>query len=298
MTDQQTDQNASNQQTTNQNQGAAASWRDSLPEDIRGDKSLADIADVPALAKSFVNSQRLIGRSVRIPGTDAGKDDLDAFYTKLAQVPGVTRLPADEDKAGWDAFYAKLGRPAKADDYKFERPGELPKGVSYNEAAEKGFRELAHSIGLTGNQAKALHAWQMSETLGKADAMAKAADEAAVALKKEWGASYNQRMAAARGVIRQYGGPELAAELDAGLGNNPMLARMLSKIGAELIEDGLVQGDGGSLVPTVSELKEKIAEIRNNREHPYHDPKKAGHREAVDRVNEMYRLIDEAGKAA
>ena len=37
-----------------------ADWRSGLPEDIRNDPSLADIKDVGAMAKSYINGQNII----------------------------------------------------------------------------------------------------------------------------------------------------------------------------------------------------------------------------------------------
>jgi hypothetical protein len=64
------------------------------------------------------------------------------------------------------------------------------------------------------------------------------------------------------------------------------------------LEDGVISGDKGGLVPSVTELKEKISEIMNNKDHPYHDRKKPGHAEAVERMDSYYEQISRATKAA
>ena len=51
-------------------------FRSSLPEDLREEASLADIKDVGSLAKSYVNAQRMLGSSIRIPGQDAGEEQM------------------------------------------------------------------------------------------------------------------------------------------------------------------------------------------------------------------------------
>src|SRR3990170_781823 len=82
----------------------AADWRTGLPDDLRSHTALADIKDVGGLAKSFVNAQSLIGRSVRIPGEDASAEDREAFYQSLTKVPGVARLPDGNDEKAWAQF--------------------------------------------------------------------------------------------------------------------------------------------------------------------------------------------------
>ena len=41
-------------------------WKQSIPEDIRADKSLESIKDVGSLAKSYIHAQKLVG-SDKIP---------------------------------------------------------------------------------------------------------------------------------------------------------------------------------------------------------------------------------------
>ncbi len=88
---------------------APADWRSGLPEDIRNDPSLADIKDVGAMAKSYINGQKLIGKNrISLPGEGA----------------------TDEE---WSAFHSQLGRPEKSNLYDFgERPA-LPDGLEFDE---------------------------------------------------------------------------------------------------------------------------------------------------------------------
>jgi hypothetical protein len=47
-------------------------WREHLPEDIRAEPSLANVRDLPGLAKSYVNAQRMIGRDkIVLPKDDS-----------------------------------------------------------------------------------------------------------------------------------------------------------------------------------------------------------------------------------
>ena len=84
-------------------QSVASDWRTSIPEEIRGHKSLEHIQDVGALAKSYVNAQSMIGADkVAIPGKHA----------------------TDED---WGEVYRRLGRPDTPDGY--ELNNEMPEGA-------------------------------------------------------------------------------------------------------------------------------------------------------------------------
>lgn len=82
--------------------------------------------DPSALAKSWVNAQKMIGaEKVVIPGKDA----------------------TDED---WAAFYNKIGRPESPD--KYEVKGQDGKDL----IADKNFKELAYKTGLTVKQVENL----------------------------------------------------------------------------------------------------------------------------------------------
>ena len=66
-------------------QSVAEDWRSTIPEEIRGHKSLEHIQDVGALAKSYVNAQSMIGADkIAIPGKHATDDDWGEVYRRLA----------------------------------------------------------------------------------------------------------------------------------------------------------------------------------------------------------------------
>jgi len=104
-------------------------WRSSIPEDIRGHKSLDHISDVGALAKSYVHAQSMIGADKIV-------------------MPGKTSSPED-----WDEFYNRIGRPQSSEEYNLPEPQEFeadPEMTSW-------YRQTAHEIGLTENQAAKLY---------------------------------------------------------------------------------------------------------------------------------------------
>lgn len=79
-----------------------------------------------------------------------------AYDTKME---GVIKQPAedasDEEKAEFKSSLHKiLGKPDKADDYEFAKPEDMPEGLTYDENAEKSFREMFHKHGLSKDTAK------------------------------------------------------------------------------------------------------------------------------------------------
>ena len=124
---------------------STGTWRESLPDEIKESGALKDIPDVNTLAKSYVDAQSFIGRSIRIPGEDAGEDVRADFKDRLSKVDGVGFIPTQESsKEEWDSFYGKLGRPDEVDGYNIHRPENLPG----DEQVERGFLEKMHQVGL------------------------------------------------------------------------------------------------------------------------------------------------------
>ena len=109
-------------------QSETANWRDSLPESIRGHKSLESIADVGSLAKGYVHAQSLVGADkIPVPGKWATDDD-------------------------WNHVYTKLGKPDTADGYSFE----TPEGAEVDPDMLEWFKGTAHKAGLNPGQAQNL----------------------------------------------------------------------------------------------------------------------------------------------
>jgi len=71
-------------------------WKDSLPDDLKGEKALESIQDIPGLVKSYVHAQKMIGSD---------------------KIPVPNKYATDED---WQAVYSKLGRPESPDAYEFK----------------------------------------------------------------------------------------------------------------------------------------------------------------------------------
>src|SRR5210317_1139444 len=94
-------------------------WRESLPEDLRENKTLADVKDVGSLAQQFIDSQQMIGQSIRIPGPDAGEEAWKNFHSKLTdKVPTLIPTPDPDNEEVMSALYNRMGRPEDPEGYR------------------------------------------------------------------------------------------------------------------------------------------------------------------------------------
>ena len=114
-------------------------WKDSLPEEIRGEECLNNVAGFTDLVTQHVHGQKSVGKD------------------KIA-LPGANATDAE-----WDAFYDAAGRPKTEDDYKVDPDPDIPEGFHSPERMARG-RAIARKFGLSKKQWDGLIAWDNSET--------------------------------------------------------------------------------------------------------------------------------------
>ena len=243
---------------------AEASWRDNLPEDLRGHTGLEKYSTVESLAKGYINASSMLGKD------------------KLV-------MPQSEDE--WGDFYSKMGRPEESGGYEFDKL-ELPNDMPVDDEMVAGFKEAAHVAGLSGKQANALHAWFMGSQGEQFESMVRGAEDeitnSQAGLRKEWGNAYDQKLATAHRAVREFGGEELAAALDeTGLGNNQQMIKAFAAIGEKISGDTTLEGNASAEL-TPSSIKEEIAKIQNDP--AYYDPDNL---ERAGMMNRMQRLMEQ-----
>jgi|TARA_R110001592_G_scaffold13613_1_gene62250 hypothetical protein len=247
--------------------GSSVDWKNSLPDDVRTDPSLADIADVGALAKSFVHSQKMVGTDkIALPKADATPEEMAAFYDRL-------------------------GRPKE---YEFEK-AELPEGMSYNEDMEKQMKNMMHESGLTNKQANDLYkgymgymGTQYSEQAAQSEGQKQ---EWFKELQKDLGKAFDQEVDLSQRAARELGGDDFLKWLDtSGQGNNPMFVKMFAKVGKMMSEGGAEPGKPQSFEMTPDSAKAEIGRLQRdpNFMNQYSSKSADGHDEAVKKYRSLF----------
>lgn len=242
-------------------------WRSTLPDDLRSHAGLSKFNDVNSLAKSFVEQEKIV-LSPRLPAPQANWTEKE--YGEL---------------------YAKLGRPEKPEGYNFKPLENLPEGLTASPEQDKWFSEKAHKLGLTGPQATALREEFVNFQAERAKVgieqtkTERAAQEAGLAkLKSEYGTKWDAAQDAAYRVVEQMGGKEAQEFLSkSGLGNNPVLIRMMIKIGQTLTDHSIITGIpriSGAFNSSPAQAQEELRKMDADPEqrkilttasHPQHD---------------------------
>jgi hypothetical protein len=205
-----------------QPQESTPPWKSQLSKPLQAEERLNKFNETgfTGLAESYLELEGKIGRTITVPDEKASAQEKEAFY-------------------------AQLGRPEKAEDYALDRP-QLPDGLNYSEQQEKDFKELAHKLGVSQDQAKELNNFY-NGLIVKQFEEAKATREAArVATREllggEWKGDFDANMKYVQRAYAYFGGEEVTRAMEiTGAGDNADVIRMFAKIGKEMAEDTLDQ---------------------------------------------------------
>ena len=155
-----------------------------------------------------------------------------------------------------DAFYNRLGCPEAQDGYSFK----LEEGA--DTARLHGLREVAHSLGITDKQftglAEADSNYNSSVVEINAKEIAQSAQDAQNALKRDWGAAYEQNLALTDRYAEQLGVTEdQMAGLAKTLGTDEAI-KFVHGLGSKLGDDTVDAGgivDNGIMTPDQAQVE-------------------------------------------
>lgn len=260
---------AQNSNNSNQNEiKYPENWKSGLPQELQESGALKLIHDIPSLAKSYVNAQKLVGAD-KIP------------------VPSKHATPEE-----WRDVYHKLGLPQDVKDYKLS----LPKEASMDQEFAGVFAQKAHELGILPQQAQELLNHFESLNQNAIQTLKKAQEgeltESVGKLQKEWGAAFDEKLNAARQAVSHFADKETMDYLDkSGLTNDTQLVRLFAKVSEVLKEDGLIKAVGsgtGNMTPAAA--REAYGNILSNMQHPYYDKHHPNHKAAVDEFTRLFKM--------
>ena len=260
----------------------AVSWNDGLSDELRGNPSLQDIHSLEDLAKSMINAQQMIGGSIRKPGPDASKEDLQSYYDKVTEDPNLVNIPAEgEDMT---ALYRKLGMPETADGYTWE----APEGFEGMPQDNVGFKAMAHEIGLTNAQAGKIQKFLGGVANDIAGDKTETMKAGIYSLQKEWGASFEDRVSGAARIAQSFGDDFTKYLATSGAGNDPHMIKFMDQLAQNGAEPTMPAGARPSSALSPSEALLQASEIRNNTEHAYNNPMDPDHHAALAKMEKLY----------
>ncbi len=248
-------------------------FTDQLPEALRETPWLKEAQSAEEAHNKLVHAAKLVGTSIRIPDAEADDDTKAAFYSKLAEVEGVTVLPTHEDIEGVVGLLQKLGYPEDHTGYKLP---EIP-DYEWNESQGETLRQYAHKAGLTPGQFDAL-AKQFAEQgqVTKAETENQL-NEARKAIRMDWGDTLEDRESLIRGWLEHSEAPDSMKNLlkDRKLPLETMnWLHGIAKQFKDNVQPISSDGKGGEPVLTPGEAHEQIQNtLRDMTNMPESDPR-------------------------
>jgi hypothetical protein len=250
-----------------QNASNDGSWRDTLPEDLKGNKVLDNVKDVPDAIRQLVNLQTLLGKKV---------EDFEA-----------------QDLA---KFNAKLGVPQDPSQYKFV----LKEGVQMDPAMESVLRDIAHKGGLSQAQANrvAEHYAEYNQSIIK-EAETRNKDQERQALETLtglWGSATNARLNLIGEGLRKVGGDEFfKAFNESGLGANPAALQAMLKVAELVSEDKGVDIKGSARYGVSPQDAQQMIDGKLSDPdflNKYQDSRHPGHEAAFAEMERLFKLAN------
>jgi len=242
------------------------------------DKAFEPIKDFQGWAKSFIDSQKLLGKPIRLPEKEKKeerKKAIDGFMNHLRTEGDIEAIPEAPEK------------------YEIKLPQE--EGFKPNEPLLNSFKQFAHKTQMPPSMAQAAFDWYLNFQ-AEADALEQEKfQEVRTNLKKEWAGLYVRHMEAARRAGGKYLGPDadqLFSQIPPEIGVR--FVKAFAEIGDPLIEDALVSGELVG-IPQVDEVRKKIVTMMNDKDHPLNDVSKAGHKEAVEELTKLNEQLTKLG---
>ena len=263
-----------------------------LSEEYKESSNLKDFKSVDDLAKSYINLQGMVGNSIRVPAEDASPEAKQEFLNKIKDVDGVL-LRNDEN------LYDKLGRPENPDAYKFEETikTELYDQVPGLSDELASFKETAHKLGLSKEQAQALVDMRLKGVESHIEQWGEHRNNSEQALKQQWGTEFDNRLNAAKQMATVYKekyGDSMDELINGPAGNNPALLNILSELGESYKEKGHEGMQKATFGMTPEGAQAKIHEKRSDIGfmEAYNDQFHPGHKKAVGELQRLYAIAN------
>ncbi len=260
-------------------------WKDLIPQDYRDSTLIKETASVEDLAKFAVETQRMLGNSIRIPGENASEDDQSAFRTKLAEIGMIPKENAV-------AFL----RPEKPEDYGVKEAPANAEVLGITQADVDNLKNRAHELGLSNDQFQDYAGRYFEDVKKNHDTQREKFESVDMALKGVWGEeAFQGKKQQALAAIRRFGGNELLEKLGQAPDAEALLA--WSEVGKSFEESGMGDLTTPEFLPeTRGEAATKLDEIERNKDHPFnrgvnYAGGKAVYEEAAKEVMRLRRIV-------
>lgn len=156
---------------------SAENWRDYIPEDLRDRQEWGRVDSIQDVFKNYIEGQKTISQSVRIPDANSTPEDIQRFYSKL-------------------------GKPASASEYTFDYTPKEGYVLGKDDYDFSAFQDIAEKANLTKDQYAALaNLYLDTQNMNykamqerQANEVASELQRAELQLRQDWGGEYQSNI--------------------------------------------------------------------------------------------------------
>ncbi len=219
-------------------------WRDALPDDLGKHSIWSKYDNVTDLVKGAINAQSQVGKKAEDFWLSEDQND-------IARRREIMNIPSEVD--GYEIT-----------------TGEIPEGTELDEARLGSFKDLAHKVGLTVEQAQAIADWEIESGSNDLQQIEQAEElsvrEAEETLRKEWtGDKFEYNMGKVANVMDYLGLEEFKD--DPAIGNNvDFIKAVFENIVPIISEDEIIESGVEQNLATVSDQLDLLEEEMRNYE--------------------------------
>lgn len=217
-------------------------------------------------------------------------EDVVTGYRNLEKFTGVPadkllKMPDENNADEVNAFYEKLGRPQKAEDYKFE----IADGQ--DDSIAKAIAPELFKAGLSQKQAAAIYKTLEAAKIEQTKAAEAAAVKAEEDLKSEWGTNYDNNLKAAQQAAKIAGVTAEQIEALQKATDYKTVMNMFKNLASKFGEDAL-RGAGDNkqtrFTLTPQQAREKIEQLKTNKD--WVQKISSGDKAALQEYDELTKL--------
>jgi len=269
-------------------------WKGGLPEDIQNWNEVKEAKSSEVFWDQMKNMRSFIGQSIRVPTSDASKEDRAAFNTKLMEkVPDLMPKPNMDDPEQMAAFYSANGRPDEA--AKYNAPDiTAPEGIILQEGMPDMFKDIAHRHGLSQKQYEGVVKDYSTVSAEQAQVELSAHQDAMKGLTGEWGVKYDANMEKAEAIRSKYFADVVPSLGMAGADTVKAFANLAERFGPEGAKELITQTQEAGAVDlhAPEEAQTRLDEILGNPEHAYWNKADPGNAKAIERVVKLTAMAN------
>ncbi len=213
-------------------------WRDALPDDLGKHSIWSKYDNVTDLVKGAINAQSQVGKKAEDFWLSEDQND-------IARRREIMNIPSEVD--GYEIT-----------------TGEIPEGTELDEARLGSFKDLAHKVGLTVEQAQAIADWEIESGSNDLQQIEQAEElsvrEAEDTLRKEWtGDKFEYNMGKVANVMDYLGLEEFKD--DPAIGNNvDFIKAVFENIVPIISEDEIIESGVEQNAATISDQLDLLEE--------------------------------------